>query len=437
MENKKIIEQILLGLPFMTNKYNNLIIDALKEEDLTTTHNKNIFKGIKILKDITQSIDVRTLSATLSEKKTPVPEEYLIEIQENVFDVKDFQTVKNYINILKEETRKRKLLTTATTFADLLAKNKPSDEILALLEKSIFEIRNKLNIDTDTSQKKTMRDTVASIIEYKNSEKTLIKTHLKTLDDLFNGFKPGSLTVFGAKTGHGKTTFAINVAVKNAAFGIRSLIYSLEMSRIEIGTKMIPLAPLFAQKKVKAISLNELSVKQKTNDEFFNRLTDAADVLYEIPIETDDTASEGASNISTIVTRIRYAVEIKKVQFVIIDYMQLIEHSSKDFNNRTQALGFISRRLKLLAIELNIPIFVLAQLSREADKVDRPRRYHLRESGSIEHDADNILLLHSLEDEPQLEEKMTVIIEKQRAGQTGEADVVFYKEISTFGASEW
>lgn len=220
--------------------------------------------------------------------------------------------------------------------------------------------------------------------------------------------------------------------VRNALDNNPCFMYSLEMSKIEIVIKLFSILSRFKDDPAKFLSLDEINNFRPEDVETLKKISNSASDLYNIPLYIQDVGTAKTNQINDIINMVRYYTRTYNLKLVVIDYMQLLEHVDRDLRNRTQVLGYISRRLKLLAMELNIPIVVLAQLSREADKVERPRRYHLRESGSIEHDADNILLLHNKEDEPALIEDMMVIIEKQRAGRVGEVMVTFDKKYSLF-----
>lgn len=284
----------------------------------------------------------------------------------------------------------------------------------------IFELINNLNliasrqnIEPDFNEK--IINAVADLEEkYNKRNDYSYYTGIFQLDDLMCGLHPKELTIIGARPGIGKTTLALQIAEKVASRGKDVLFISLEMSDEQIIQKMI------ARKG----NIQGFKMRRGTlEDKDWESIVQASNSISKIPFNT-------CSTIRTIQQLESYAKRLKnkdKLDMLVIDYIQLLKSSSK-FNSREQEVADISRRLKLLTLELNIPIIALCQLNRNAVR-NEPTTADLRESGSLEQDADNIIFLYK-EDEDSKD--VDLKLAKQRAGQTGKLKLIFKKDTSTF-----
>jgi len=436
MQNSVNIEKRVLGICFFKPEYVQIILDTISIDCFLEARNKIIFNAIKSLHEENKEIELQLLISYLvgiEELSAVGGEDYLLEIQEDIFDVKDIKTLYGYLSELRNSEISKKYLEIADFISDKTKTYEGLKGLGAILDKKIISINQSITFDNENvAPKKLIDDTVNYILKKKELNEQAVKTYIYELDQLLTTINPQTLTVIGAKTGLGKTSFALNLMVRNALDNNPCFMYSLEMSKIEIVIKLFSILSRFKDDPAKFLSLDEINNFRPEDVETLKKISNSASDLYNIPLYIQDVGTAKTNQINDIINMVRYYTRTYNLKLVVIDYMQLLEHVDRDLRNRTQVLGYISRRLKLLAMELNIPIVVLAQLSREADKVERPRRYHLRESGSIEHDADNILLLHNKEDEPALIEDMMVIIEKQRAGRVGEVMVTFDKKYSLF-----
>ena len=251
-----------------------------------------------------------------------------------------------------------------------------------------------------------------------------LATHYIGLDELTGGFHDGELVVIGARPSVGKTAIAINLAVKIAEEGQAPVLFiSLEMSKEELTERM-----LCRQARVDG----SLIRTGKMNGDIAGKLVQAGAVLSSLPIHIDDSPEQRILQIAATARRHKSRNNIRAV---FIDYLQLIEPEDTR-SNRHEQVAIISRRLKLLARELKIPVIVMAQLNRESEnRADRrPIMADLRESGAVEQDANTIFLLHRVNEEGQMqaEEEIEIIVAKQRNGPTGTVRFIHRKQFAAF-----
>lgn len=234
------------------------------------------------------------------------------------------------------------------------------------------------------------------------------------LDSIICGLHNQELTIIGARPGTGKTTLALQIAEKIARNKKNVLFVTLEMSDTQLIQKMIARTG-----NVKSYRMRMGTIE----DTDWGKISKAISELSELSFNTE-------SKIRTIQQLELKARKLKnkdKLDLLIIDYIQLLKNSEK-FNYREQEVADISRRLKLMSLELNIPVVALCQLNRNASNTE-PNLSDLRESGSLEQDADNVIFLHQEDKESEL---ITLKVAKQRAGDTGKIKVIFRRDISTF-----
>ncbi|AGL90987.1 Replicative DNA helicase [Strawberry lethal yellows phytoplasma (CPA) str. NZSb11] len=257
-----------------------------------------------------------------------------------------------------------------------------------------------------------------------------IKTGFKNLDELISGFKPKELIILGARTGMGKTAFMLNLAcniAKNFTTNPetqKAVIFSLEMAAEELGIRLLSSASKIPLKQLQHKNLNKNEKLQLLIPE---------DETTQLNILIDDDRNNKIEDIETKCRQMKYT---KGLDIVFIDYLHLLKED-QNFNTY-QAISVISRKLKKLASELNIPIVALSQMNRATyvREVKRPQLTDLRDSGTIEQDADVVMLLHreSYYQKPDINPHTNLIIAKNRSGQKGECSFNFYKQIQRFEA---
>ena len=404
MQDEEIEKAMLYYLIF--ENYECELIDA----DFTTRLNKKIFKAIQNLKQAKEEITMLTVKNKLTDEKNILS--YLATLSENIYSTTAESVYKKLIELTKKRQMQKLLNESATKIKD--AENIDID-----IEKVIKEL-NKIEDREikEESLKEQIIDTLDMIEKnMKNKNDYSLYTGMLDLDQLTCGLHNEELTIIGARPGMGKTTFALQIADYIAKKKIPVMFISLEMSEEQIITKLI----------AKETRINSTKMRLGT-------LTDQEAVkVYEAGAELEEKSLYITSNLRTIQqieVEARKLKNKKNIGLIIIDYIQLIKSSQK-FNLREQEVADITRTLKLLTLELKIPIIGLCQLNRNATRQE-PMLSDLRESGAIEQDADNVIFIYQEEETDAAAPVVTIKLAKQRAGSTGKVNMIFRKVYSEF-----
>jgi len=339
--------------------------------------------------------------------------------------------VDQHLALVKEKSILRRLIHTAHAIAaDAYAGRDETEEILDRAEARIFEIGEERMTQGFTAVKDLLNDNIHKIQELYDKKQPItgVTTGYKDLDEKTAGLQRSDLIVIAGRPGMGKTSFALNVA-ENAALqaGARVGVFSLEMSRDQLIQRL-----LCSQARV---DLGKLR-RGFLTDRDWRSLTAASGRLYEAPIFIDESAGLTVLDVRTRARRLKAE---HGLDLLMIDYLQLMHGSGKS-ENRVQEVSQMTRSLKALAKELDIPIIILSQLSRGTESADRrskiPQLSDLRESGAIEQDADIVLFIYREElykpDVEELKGKAQVVIAKHRNGPTGIVNLTFLKESTRF-----
>lgn len=423
-------ERAILGSLIVYPEIIDSVLTKLKIDDFYLQKHKIIYETIIDLFNQGKPLEIIILKDGL-EKKGKLEfvggVSYLFQLsEESVPPEIAFQIV----DIIKEKSILRSLIESAQKII-AKAKNKESD-ISSLLEEAesiIFQVTENKEVVNYYSLGEVLKETLKIINEL--SKKETVVTGLPTgfydLDRLTTGFHPGDLVIIAARPGMGKTSFALSILHHLSVVDeVPSAFFSLEMSRQQIAMRLLGEESKIPLKKIRSGFLNENEIE---------KLTEVALKMMNAPLYIDDTASLSILDLKAKARRLKKEKDIK---IVVVDYLQLLR-SHKRVENRQQEVAEISRGLKALAKELEIPVVALAQLSRQAEmRADkRPQLADLRESGSIEQDADLVLFIHRPEyykknPSPQEEGLAEIIIAKQRNGPTGTVHLAFIKEITKF-----
>lgn len=384
---------------------------VLDETDFAFERNKRIIKAINELKAEKKEISIISLQSRISANNKQVIE-YLTSLSEYVY-----ATTADYIyNQLIELSKKRKLM--------------------ALLQKSITELMETENIDIFMQDKIKQINKIAEINEKEQTfveqvvetsteieKNTLQKpdytlyTGITDLDKMICGLHKQELTIIGARPGVGKTTLALQIAEHIAERGTETAIISLEMSDTQVIQKLISRRARINSYKMRMGTLETKELEQ---------IGIVSAEIAELPIHLI-TKARTIQHIENIARKLKNK---NNLGLIVIDYIQLIKNKGK-FNSREQEVADITRTLKLLSLELNIPIIGLCQLNRNAARQE-PTLADLRESGAIEQDADNILFLYQEAESTETVVDITLKLAKQRAGETGKISLKFNKANSEF-----
>ncbi|MCM8833199.1 MAG: replicative DNA helicase [Candidatus Omnitrophica bacterium] len=422
-------EKALLGCMLLDEEARIKVLENFKVEFFYNEAHQKIFSSIVKLFEKGEKCDLITLSEILRGENL-LNEiggvEYLSHIVESV---PTSAYVDEYMKIVKEKYILRTLISNATKI--ITEAYNQQDEIETILDKAeslIFEVsQNKIEKEA-YPLKILVRDAIENIekIREKKGYVTGLPTGFIDLDKMTTGLHPSDFIIIASRPSMGKTALACNIAL-NLNSGVEkvpTLIFSLEMSKEQIVQRM-----LCSEAKVNILKFRQGILSDKD----IGKLLVAASHLEGSPIFIDDTPS---LNVFELRARARRLKAKENIQVIIIDYLQLMKGKGKA-ENRQQEISEISASLKSLAKELNIPVIAVSQLSRateqRADK--KPQLADLRESGSIEQDADLVLLLYREEYYNETEEnkgKAEVIIAKQRNGPTGSIFLTFLEEYTRF-----
>jgi replicative DNA helicase len=330
----------------------------------------------------------------------------------------------SYANIVREKAVLRDLIgVSGRILQSAYEQSAPLEQLLDQAESSVFEISSSKRRSFFEGMPQLVSDTFAQINEHFNNPDPVTGTRMgfKELDSLTSGLQPSSLNVLAARPSMGKTAFALTIAQNVALREKRAVaIFSLEMSGVQLVTRMLCSEARVDMSRVRSGQLS---------DRDFQRLADTAGRMAEAPIFIDDHAD---LTVMELRSRARRLVAEHDLGLIVIDYLQLMSGNSRgQGENRQQEISNISRGLKALARELDIPVLVLSQLSRavESRPNKRPMLSDLRESGAIEQDADLVMFIYRDEYYDPHSEKQgiaEVIIGKQRNGPVGQLDLQFH-----------
>ena len=420
-------EESVLGSILLSADAANIALERLRAEDFYVPAHSSIFDSVVALFDQNQPIDAITVTEGL--RKSQMLErvggvDYLTRL---IDAVPTTSNVEHYVAIVDEHALRRRLMgaaaevsTNAVTLSDPIA------QVLDRSEQAVFQIAER-RVGGGLMPIDPMLGPVierAEELTRNGQDVTGIPTGFRDLDRKLSGLHPANLLIIAARPGMGKTALALNIAQNVAVLGEPVAVFSLEMSREEIVTRM-----MCAQGRIDSQRLRT----GRLDDRDFTKLSNAASVLYKKPVYVDD--SPGLT-VTEIRAKCRRMARRQGLGLVIVDYLQLMQGSGGE--NRQQEIAVISRSLKNLARELSVPVLALSQLNRslESREDKRPRLSDLRESGSLEQDADVVLFIyrHEYYQPEAIETKgvAEVMIAKHRQGSTGKVDMTFLPEFTLF-----
>lgn len=426
-------EKSLLGAIMISDNILPEILTILKPDDFYEERHKLIFTAMCNLYDAHRPVDLLTLTAELKAMKKVKDvggAPYLTEL--STF-VPAASHAKAYAEIVEKTSTRRRLIKAASEIANKAFEDDSNvGDLIGSAEKELFEVSDKVVKSDYVPIDDLLADAFERIGELQRNRNKLrgLKTGFRDLDKKTAGFQKGDLIIVGARPAMGKTTFAqnltYNIATMNGKTGV--LFFSMEMSASEIVDRIVSDVSGVDNWKIRTGNIS---------DEEFSRIRDAMGEMDELPIYIDDTSS---MTITELRNKARRAVHDHNIGIIIVDYLQLIQGSDRYKGNRVQEVTEISRGLKILARELNIPVVALAQLSRNVTGRDNPRPLlsDLRESGSIEQDADLVMFLHrpdyyKTNDDNYEDTHITeLIIAKHRHGAIGTIELYFHPELLRF-----
>jgi replicative DNA helicase len=421
-------ERAVLGSLLLSDEYVATVLEILTSEDFYVPAHKNIFAVITRLFQENRRLDLVIMQDEL-EKVGQLDSVgglvYLIGLQE---DISLVGLVEQHARLVKEKAVFRQLINSASEIIAncYMQDDRRIDEVLDDAEQMILRIADKRTTDSFVQLPIWLKRTFhhLSVLKNQGGELTGVPSHFKKLDSMTSGFQPSDLVVLAARPSMGKTALALRFAQNAAASGHTVGFFSLEMSAEQLVLRLLSLESGFPHYHIRNASLS--------SDEWLE-LTHVAARLAHYKLFIDDAPLQTILNIRSKARKLKRE---HNLQLLVIDYLQLIA-SAKHYENRHQEVSEISRALKGLAKELQIPIIALSQLSRAVDsRVDkRPMLSDLRDSGAIEQDADVILFLYRdvvYHPDTEYPDGAEVIIGKQRNGPTGTVHMSFHKELTLF-----
>ena len=402
MNDEEIEKAVLFYIIFKNELFD------LSEKDFTNQCNKKIINAINELKAKKEEISMLTIQSKIDSDSSKVLK-YLSELGNYIYKT-NAQTA---YEMLKDKTKKRELFELAKNIQKEIEQ---IEDVDVYLEKNISEIQK---IEFQTEKEENFIDEVAKTatkIEQNINKKQDYSyyTGFLDLDDLTDGLHKGELTIIGARPGVGKTTFSLQIAEHISKKQKNVTYVCLEMSTEQMIQKMLAKEARVNSRKIRNGDLTSEEI-----DKIGIACAEVCDLKMNIR-----TKIRTIQQIEIVARRMKNR---GKLDLLIIDYLQLVRSSAK-FQSREQEVADISRTLKLLSIELEIPIIALCQLNRNASK-NEPTLADIRESGSIEQDADNVIFLYQEDEENNI---VTVDLQKQRAGNIGKSRLKFNKVNSEF-----
>ena len=422
-------EQAIIGSMLTDRDAVISAIEILKEEDFYREDNKAIYTAILNLYNRAEPIDIITVKSELESmgKFEQVGGlEYLAELPEKVPTTANAM---KYIKIVEEKSTLRRLIKTANEIIELgYSPTEDVEDIMEGAEKKIFNIMQEKNQKGYAPIKDVLVESFTKLEELYNRKQhiTGVPSGFTELDYRTAGFHGSELILIAARPAMGKTAFALNIAT-NAAVkaNVPVAVFSLEMSKEQLVNRILCSESMVDSNKVRTGKLEE---------DDWTKLAGAIGPLSEAEIFIDDTPG---INITEIRAKCRKLKLEKNIGMVVIDYLQLIQGSNKRGGSREQEISEISRSLKILAKELDVPVIALSQLSRAAEQRPdhRPMLSDLRESGAIEQDADIVMFLYRDDYYNQDSEKKDIaeiIIAKHRGGSTGTVELLWLGSYTKF-----
>ena len=426
-------EQSILGSLMLDKEAIVKIADFLLPADFYKDKHQTIFEAMLSLYENRDPIDVLSISNKLDEigKLEEVGGSSYIASLVNM--VPSASHVIHYAKVVQKKAMLRRLISAADTIVEMgYSGNEDVDKILDEAEQKIFKVSQKYLKQDFVPIKSILENAFNRIDELHRDDGSLrgVPSGFTDLDKVLAGFQKSDLVILAARPSIGKTTIALDIARQ---VGVQAKIpvgiFSLEMSSDQLIDRM-----LAAQAGIDLWRLRTGKLRSQGPENDFEKLNEAMGILSEAPIYIDDTASANIMEMRTMARRLQTE---HNLGLIIIDYLQLMEGRKTSGDNRVQEISEISRALKQLARELNIPIIALSQLSRQVESRSPqiPKLSDLRESGSIEQDADVVMMLYREDREkPDTPNKqiVDVIVAKHRNGPLGKASLYFEEQSTTF-----
>lgn len=419
-------EKSVLGAILIDESVISDIVTVVKPRDFYESKHQAIFDAMLKLFEKSSPIDLLTLTDQLKKNKDLTKiggSAYLAELTNYVPTASHAEA---YAKMVAQAATRRRLIKASSNITDLAYEEGTTvDELLGKAEKEIFSVSDSNSVGDLISLEDILTESFDRIEALHKNQGALrgVSTGYRDLDNMTAGFQRSDLLILAARPAMGKTTFVTNLAYNVATIAKQPvLFFSLEMSKEQLVDRMLADASGVDSWKIRTGNLN---------DEDFSKLSEAMGEMAEAPIMIDDTPG---LSILEMRTKARRAAHNRELGLIIVDYLQLMQASTRSNDgNRVQEVSEISRGLKLIARELNVPVVALSQLSRTVENRNPkiPQLADLRESGSIEQDADIVMFIYReayYEPETERQNITDLIIAKHRNGPVGKVELYFHPE---------
>ena len=419
-------EQSVLGAALMDENILTQLITELEADMFYSEQNRAVYTQMAALFAENEAVDVVTLVDALAQDPAfQGADDAKIYVARLAETVPALSNVDSYIRIVREKYQTRRLIEAARTILQQSAEESDADMLLESAEQKIYDIRSGKDKSGVKTIKESILDVIATLQKLSGPDRDKfagIPTGFTYLDTVLTGLGRSDLVILAARPGMGKTSFALNIATNVARLQkVPTIIFSLEMTCEQLTDRILSSTAGIDSQTFRTGRLN---------DSDWNDLVGASTLLYDVPIYMDDSSGISVPEIKAKIRQINQDPKREPIGLVIIDYLQLMQ-SAKRTESRVQEISDITRNLKIMAKELNVPVIALSQLSRAAEKTTgrsdhRPQLSDLRDSGSIEQDADVVLFLYRAayynrqngEGEQANENEAECIVAKNRHGET-------------------
>ncbi len=398
------------------------VVEFLRPKHFYKSAHEKIYEAVLNLYEKREPADLVTIPGELRKMKELEPVGGVAYLTELVNSVPTAANIEHYAHLIRDEAVKRSLLAAAAKIGEMVFEESDVDNLLDESEQILYSVsKDKVSQDF-VPIKDTLEVTFERLDELSKTKGALrgVPTGLKTLDRMLSGLQKEDLIILAARPSVGKSSFAINIAQHAATeHNIGVAIFSLEMGKESIVDRMIA-----SQGDIDSWRITTGNLEA----EDFEKYAIGAGELSEAPIAIDDTPGQSVLEMRTKARRLMLD---KNIGLIIVDYLQLVKGRRQE--SRVQEVSDISQSLKNLARELKVPVLALSQLSRAVEQRGgdkRPQLSDLRDSGSIEQDADVVMFLYRPDDEDR--ENAKLIIAKHRNGPTGEVDLYFKADRTRF-----
>ncbi len=421
----------ILGAVLLDNRHFNEAAEHLRPEDFSIDAHRRIYSRMMELAESSRPIDHITLVEELKQKRdleAVGDQGYIASLLDGV---PDRPSIEYYVKIVRDKAILRGLINVSNAaIAKASEQQEPADQILNEAEAAVFELSEKrIGTGFQSFKEISLKSGGIDALLQRGARITGLATHYSDLDEMTSGFQKSDLVILAARPSMGKTAFAMNIA-ENAAIDDGKVvgIFSLEMSSEALMHRLLCSRAIVDAYKLRTGSLWGDDTK---------KIVRASEELGKAPLFIDDTPGISLSEMRAKAHRLKQSQG--RLDLLVVDYLQLMSGGSKRFENRTQEVSSISRGLKAIAKELGVPVVALSQLSRAPESRGgdhRPQLSDLRESGSIEQDADVVMFIFREEiykqDDPDLKGRAEIIIAKQRNGPIGKFNLAFLHNSTRF-----